>query len=107
MYSDCICVYNYDVVMGMFPVSQEKLLKLAALRLQYLDGDYSAGSIMYAYNNLFSVCVVYALSVLFDCFMYTHNICTWHCTIHRMCVCILCDWKQNLFPLILSFFFSL
>ena len=36
-----------DVVMGMFPVSQEKLLKLAALRLQYLDGDYSAGSIMY------------------------------------------------------------
>jgi myosin X len=35
-----------DVVMGMFPVSQEKLLKLAALRLQYLDGDYSAGSII-------------------------------------------------------------
>ena len=50
-----VCVYNNiillqfcdDVVMGMFPVSQEKLLKLAALRLQYLDGDYSAGSIMY------------------------------------------------------------
>ena len=36
-----------DVVMGMFPVSQEKLLKLAALRLQYLDGDHSAGATMY------------------------------------------------------------
>ena len=42
-----------DVVMGMFPVSQEKLLKLAALRLQYLDGDYSAGSIMYAFDIIF------------------------------------------------------
>ena len=42
----CILQFCDDVVMGMFPVSQEKLLKLAALRLQYLDGDYSAGSIM-------------------------------------------------------------
>jgi myosin X len=33
-----------DVVVGMFPVSQEKLLKLAALRLQYLDGDCTPGS---------------------------------------------------------------
>ena len=48
-----VCVFIQfcdDVVMGMFPVSQEKLLKLAALRLQYLDGDYSAGSIMYAFD---------------------------------------------------------
>ena len=36
-----------DVVVGMFPVSQEKLLKLAALRLQYLDGDCTPGSTMY------------------------------------------------------------
>ena len=35
--------------MGMFPVSQEKLLKLAALRLQYLDGDCTPGSTMYVY----------------------------------------------------------
>ena len=40
-----------DVVMGMFPVSQEKLLKLAALRLQYLDGDCTPGSTMYCANT--------------------------------------------------------
>ena len=32
-------------------MSQEKLFKLAALRLQYLDGDCNDGSHMYALSN--------------------------------------------------------
>ena len=47
----CLCVqFCDDVVMGMFPVSQEKLLKLAALRLQYLDSDFTPGATMYVHT---------------------------------------------------------
>ena len=35
-----------DVIKGYFPASPERLLKLAALRLQFLDGDCVAGSTM-------------------------------------------------------------
>ena len=72
----CMCIiiillqFCDDVVMGMFPVSQEKLLKLAALRLQYLDGDYSAGSIMYV------LCMhsVYSLTVSCTPIVSVHDI---------------------------------
>ena len=37
-----------DVVMGRFPASHERLLKLGALRIQFLEGDYKSGITMYA-----------------------------------------------------------
>ena len=35
-----------DVVMGGFPASHERLLKFAALRLQFLEGDCISGTTM-------------------------------------------------------------
>ena len=35
-----------DVVMGRFPASHERLLKLGALRIQFLEGDYKSGATM-------------------------------------------------------------
>ena len=40
-----------DVVMGRFPASHERLLKLAALRIQFLEGDYKIGVTMYELLN--------------------------------------------------------
>ena len=62
-----------DVVMGMFPVSQEKLLKLAALRLQYLDGDCTPGSTMYAHIHV-PTCAYYALFLLAVIFMHYQRV---------------------------------
>ena len=35
-----------DVVLGRFPASLERLLKLAALRVQFLEGNYKLGATM-------------------------------------------------------------
>lgn len=42
----CFPQFCDDVIHGRFPASHERLLKLAALRIQFLEGDYEIGATM-------------------------------------------------------------
>ena len=38
-----------QVVNGLFPTDNATLLRLASLRIQYLEGDYEPGAVMYVF----------------------------------------------------------
>ena len=42
-----VCVQMCDqVVSGLFPTDNATLLRLASLRIQYLEGDFEPGAVM-------------------------------------------------------------
>ena len=45
--------------MGRFPASHERLLKLAALRMQFFESDYTAGATMWEHELVAFVALIH------------------------------------------------